>query len=147
MSGSMLAPKKVVPFLKTSSTGAPFLEALACERCGKIFLDARRHCAACGARDALLPKMLQQTGSLHAYTIVHRSLPGVKVPYVSAVIDLDGGGTVKGNLLEVAADPKVIAIGMRVRLTYPLIEREPKPDGESRPPILSYAFVPEGAKS
>lgn len=147
MSSSILASKNVVPFLKTSSTGEPFLEALACERCGKIFLDVRRHCAACGARDALAPKRLGQTGSLYAYTIVHRSLPGVKVPYVSAVIDLDGGGTVKGNLLQVAADPSVISVGMRVRLTYPLIERKPKADGESRPSILSYAFLPEGAKS
>ncbi len=147
MDGSAVAPKPVVPFLKTSSGGGdPFLEALACERCGKLFLDARRHCAACGARDALAPKRLAQTGQLHAYTVVYRSFPGVNVPYVSAVVDLDGGGTVKGNLLDVAADPRAIEIGMRVRLRYSLIERAANAKGQSLPAILTYAFVPEESK-
>ena len=140
MEGSAVAPKPVVPFLKAVTAQEPYLEALACERCGKLFLDERRHCAACGARDALKPQRLQQTGRLHAYTVVYRSLPGVKVPYVSAVVDLDGGGTVKGNLLDVAPDPSAIEIGMRVRLTYPLIDRS----AENRPSILTYAFAPEG---
>ncbi len=143
MNGSALPPKCVVPFLRSFPSEEPYLEALGCQRCDKLFLDARRHCAACGARDALAPTRLQQTGQLHAYTVVHRSLPGVKVPYISALVDLDGGGTVKGNLLEVAPDPSAIQIGMRVQLTYPLIERGPSATGESRAPILSYAFVPE----
>lgn len=143
MSGPSLAPKPVVSFLKLGESGEPHLEALACTRCGKLFLDQRRHCAACGAREALAPQRLQQTGKLHAYTIVHRSLPGVKVPYVSAVVDLDGGGTVKGNLEDVPADPSRIAVGLRVRLRYSTIEREPGPNGQTRPPVATYCFVPE----
>jgi uncharacterized protein len=145
MESSALTPKPVVPFLKGAATvESSYLEALGCERCGKLFLDSRRHCAACGARDAMQPKRLQQTGSLHAFTIVYRSFPGVKVPYVSAIVDLDGGGTVKGNLLETAPDPRAIEIGMRVRLRYALIDRGPGANGEPRPPILTYAFIPEG---
>ena len=147
MQGPSAAPKPVVPFLKIPDRGEPYLEALACERCHKLFLDARRHCAACGARDALKAQPLAQTGRLHAYTIVYRSLPGVKVPYVSAVVDLEGGGTVKGNLEGVAPDPRAIEIGLPVRLVYTRIERGPGPKGEERAPILSYSFAPEGAKS
>ncbi len=143
MSGPSLAPKPVVSFLKLGESGDTHLEALACTRCGKLFLDQRRHCAACGARDALAPQRLQQTGQLHAFTIVHRSLPFVKVPYVSAVVDLDGGGTVKGNLEDVPPDPARIGIGLRVRLRYATLVREPDVNGKSRPPIATYCFVPE----
>ena len=51
------------------------------------------------------------------FTIVHRAAPGIPTPYVSAVVDLDGGGAVKGNLVDVAIDPAAISLGMRVKLT------------------------------
>lgn len=139
MSGST-ATVSAVPFLRSNANGTPHLEALACERCGKLFLDARRHCSACGARDALKPRALSQTGTLYTYTIVHRSMPGIRVPYVSAVVDLDGGGTVKGNLTDVPAEPSAIHIGMRVRLSYFEIDRS----AQGKPAVLAYAFVPEG---
>jgi uncharacterized OB-fold protein len=41
----------------------------------------------------------------------------VKVPYVSAIVDLDGGGVVKANLVGVEPDPGQVQLGMRVRLT------------------------------
>jgi len=143
MSEPSLAPRPVVPFLKVGEAGHAHLEALVCTRCGKLFLDQRRHCAACGARDALAPQRLQEHGQLHAYTIVHRSLPGVKVPFVSAVVDLDGGGTVKGNLENVEPDPSRIAVGQRVRLRYSTIARTPDARGHGSAPILTYCFVPE----
>jgi len=140
MLGSTVAAIPVSPFLRTNADGRPYLEALACERCGKLFLDVRRHCSACGARDALKPRALAQTGTLHTYTIVYRSLPGVRVPYVSAVVDLDGGGTVKSNLEGVPAEPAAIQIGMRVRLSYSEIDRS----AQGKPSVLVYAFAPEG---
>src|SRR5687767_156430 len=94
-------PLPVVPFLKLAENQPPELEGLACSACGKVFVDRRQHCAACGARNALTPKVLATRGVLHAYTIIQRSFPGVPVPYVSAIVDLDGGGTIKGNLIRV----------------------------------------------
>ncbi|HEX9504860.1 MAG TPA: OB-fold domain-containing protein, partial [Acidimicrobiia bacterium] len=49
--------------------------------------------------------------------IVHQAAPGVPVPYVSAVVDLDGGGNVKANVVNVEPDPSKILLGMKVRLT------------------------------
>ena len=40
------------------------------------------------------------------------------MPYVSAIVDLDGGGTVKGNLTGVDPDPAKIKMGMPVRVVY-----------------------------
>ena len=52
-----------------------------------------------------------------ALTIVHRAVPGVPAPYVSAIVDLDGGGIVKANLVDIEADPTKITLGMPVRMT------------------------------
>jgi uncharacterized OB-fold protein len=41
----------------------------------------------------------------------------VPAPYVSALVDLDGGGAVKGNLLNVPPDPEHVKLGMPVRMT------------------------------
>ena len=46
------------------------------------------------ARDALAAQKLSKKGKLYAYSIVHRSFPGVEVPYISAIVDLEGGGTI-----------------------------------------------------
>jgi uncharacterized OB-fold protein len=135
-------PLPVVSFLKLPPGEAPRLEGLACKACGKVFLDERKHCAACGARDAMAPKQLGSQGVLHAYTIIQRSFPGVPVPYVSAVVDLEGGATVKGNLIRVTPTPEHVRAGMRVKLVFDLA---PAKDKEGRS-YMAYFFVPaEGA--
>ena len=39
------------------------------------------------------------------------------MPYVSAVVELDGGGVVKANLVDAGSDPEKIELGMKVKLT------------------------------
>jgi uncharacterized OB-fold protein len=110
-------PRPVVPWL-VLGPGDPYLEGQRCERCGAIYLGARSHCGRCFAREAFAPVRLANRGVLHAYSIVHRCFPGIAVPYVSAIVDLDGGGTVKGNLIEVEPDPAQIRLGMAVEVVY-----------------------------
>jgi uncharacterized OB-fold protein len=92
----------------------PHLVAQECSSCGALFLDRRTACASCGGLDF---SALAGDGTLRAFTIVHRATPDVKVPYVSAIVDLDGGGVVKANLVGVEPDPGQVQLGMRVRLT------------------------------
>ena len=54
---------------------------------------------------------------VRSFAIVHQAAPNVPVPYVSAVVDLDGGGDVKANVVNVEADPVSVSLGMKVRLT------------------------------
>ena len=54
---------------------------------------------------------------MRSFTIVHRTVPGVPAPYVSALVDLDGGGTVKANLSNIPPDPEHVKLGMSVRMT------------------------------
>ena len=60
---------------------------------------------------------LGTTGVVRSFAIVHQAAPGVPVPYVSSVVDLDGGGDVKANVVNVEPDPKTVSLGMKVRLT------------------------------
>ena len=54
---------------------------------------------------------------MRSFAIIHQAAPGVPVPYVSSVIDLDGGGSVKANVLKVEPEPENLSLGMKVRLT------------------------------
>lgn len=96
--------------------GEPHLEANACTACGALFFDRRNACARCG-RVEFARKALATTGTVRSFTIVHRAAPNVPVPYVSSVVELDGGGVVKANLVDAGADPEKIELGMRVRLS------------------------------
>lgn len=136
-------PLPVVPFLKIPSDGAPYLEGRSCERCEVTFLAPRTVCSKCGGRDTLVTKRLSNLGTLHAYSIVHRSFPGVDVPYVSAIVDLDGGGSVKGNLIGVQPDPKKIPFGMPVELVFKDALGRKDSDGNA---YLSYFFQPRARR-
>jgi len=96
--------------------GEPHLVANACTACGALYFDRRNACARCGAGD-FTKQGLASDGQVRAFTIVHRASPGVPAPYVSAVVDLDGGGVVKANIVDVDPVPEKISLGMRVKMT------------------------------
>ncbi len=131
-------PLPVVSFLKIPKKGNPYLEGQRCTQCEAIFLGERSTCSSCGARGAFEAKQLANTGTLYVYSIVHRSFPGVDVPYVSAVVDLDGGGTLKGNLINIAPDPEKVRMGMPVEVVYKIA---PRKDAEGNE-YLTYYFQP-----
>lgn len=132
-------PLPVVDFLKIPDQGEPYLEGHKCGACGAMYLGVRQVCSKCSARDKLAPTKLSDRGHLYVYSIVHRSFPGVAVPYVSAVVDLEGGGTLKGNLMEAGSDPEKIKMGMPVRVVIKDALGRKDKDGNS---YLSYFFEP-----
>jgi uncharacterized OB-fold protein len=96
--------------------GAPHLVANRCDTCGALYFDRRNACAKCSGR-SFSTERLADDGKVRSYTIVHRAAPGVPTPYVSAIVDLTGGGVVKANLLNVEPSPDHVRFGMDVRLT------------------------------
>lgn len=138
---SAASPLPAVPYLKIPEHGEPYLEALRCEACDALFLSQRQVCSKCGTRDRLKPQRLSNRGELYVFSIVHRSFPGIDVPYVSAIVDLEGGGTVKGNLIGVEPDPEKIRLGMPVEVVYKDALGRKDKDGNS---YLSYFFQPRG---
>lgn len=139
MSTAEAGPLPVVEHLKIPAEGDPYLEGSRCRPCGAVFLGHRNVCSRCAERDQMETIRLADTGTLYSYAIVHRSFPGVEVPFISAIVDLDGGGTLKGNLLEVAADPEQIAFGMPIKVVFrDALGRKDKAGNR----YLSYFFVP-----
>lgn len=132
-------PLPVVEFLKLPDSGEPYLEGHKCGACGAIFLGKRQVCSKCAARGRLEPVRLSNRGTLYVFSIVCRSFPGIEVPYVSAIVDLDGGGTVKGNLIGVEPDPAKIKLGMPVEVVYKDALGRKDRDGNS---YVSYFFQP-----
>jgi uncharacterized protein len=94
----------------------PHLVAAECSSCGALFFDRRNACANCGGCD-FRERRLASTGIVRAFTIVHRASGDVNVPYVSGIVDLDGGGVVKANIVGIDPEPGSVALGMKVRLT------------------------------
>ncbi len=62
-------------------------------------------------------RSLAATGTVRSFTIVHRAAPGILVPFISALVNLDGGGVVSTNLRGIDPDPEKITPGMPVKLT------------------------------
>lgn len=139
MAEAATKPLPAVDYLKIPDEGEPWLEGSECGSCGAVFLGTRSVCSKCGARDQMKTKRLADTGHLYTYAIVHRSFPGIEVPFVSAVVDLDGGGTLKGNLVDVDPDPAKIEFGMPVKVVFRDALGRRDQDGNR---YLSYFFVP-----
>jgi uncharacterized OB-fold protein len=92
----------------------PHLVAHECTSCGARFFDRRNACASCFGtefQDVDIPT----EGEVRAFTIVAFAAPGVPVPFVSAIVDC-GGTSVRGNIVNVPADPEHVELGMKVRL-------------------------------
>ena len=90
--------------------GEPHLVAHECDSCGALYFGRRNACGRCAER-TFHPRALGTTGVVRSFAIVHQAAPNVPVPYVSAVVDLDGGGDVKANIVNVEPDPANVRWG------------------------------------
>ncbi len=133
------SPLPVVTWLKGADTADPYLEGHKCAACGAVFLGAREVCSSCGTRNQMDAVRLPNRGKLYSYSIVHRSFPGIEVPYISAIVDLDNGGTVKGNLINVEPDPDKISFDMPVEVVFGDALGRKDREGNS---YLAYFFQP-----
>ena len=140
MSETASKPLPAVKHLIIPDDGDPYIEGHKCGDCGAMYLGERANRAKCGARGKIEKTRLSNTGKLYSYTIVHRSFPGIEVPYISAIVDLDGGGTIKGNLIDVEPDPEKIEFGMPVDVVYKDALGRKDRDGNS---YISYFFQPK----
>jgi uncharacterized OB-fold protein len=74
--------------------------------------------------------------------VVHRSYPGIAVPFVSAIVDLDGGLSFKGTLKGVHQED--LRSGMPVRLVFD--DAGGAHDAEGAP-YIGFHFIAEGASA
>ena len=116
--------------------GPPRLVAWEAGGSGARYFD-RRNADAKGGGTEFRRKKLATKGVVRSFTIVNRGVPGVPVPYVSVLVDLEGGGTVKANLSNITPDPDHVKLGMAVKmLTF---AAGPYGDGTD---AIAFAFEP-----
>ena len=125
--------------VKVGPGNEAWIEGFRCGACGAVMVAAGMACRRCGSRDQLESFRAVQTGKVFSWTVVHRSYPGIAVPFVSAIIDLDDGLTLKGTLREV--DPDAVHSGLRVRLVMDDAGGVCDSDGV---PYVGFHFLPDG---
>ena len=108
------------PFIEIDETGQPNLVAVRCRNCGATYAGPERTaCARCLSRGDVFERYTpSRQGTLHSAAIVHRAYPGIEVPFISAIVDLDDGPTLKGVLRAASFEPEEIGPGRRVEVCF-----------------------------
>jgi uncharacterized protein len=103
-------------------TAAGELRIQQCNACGVLRFPPGPACPDCGALDRG-HTVAAGTGTVFSY-VVHRHppVPGKELPIVIALIDLDEGVRMVGEVVDVADDE--IEIGMRLRVDYRTVDDE-----------------------
>ena len=137
--GTDTGPRPIVPFLKLG--GQPYLTAQKCS-CGALFLDTKRvACSKCGSTSGFQQVKLSNNGKVYVFSVVHQSFPGIKTPYVTAIVDMPEGVSVRTNLMDV--DPNDVQkepqkyFDMPVEMTTYTAAK----DREGRE-VIAFAFKP-----
>jgi uncharacterized protein len=123
-----------------------YLTGYRCQECHATYLGENRvGCSKCTSTAPLKEIRLSTRGLLYVYSIVHQSVPGAPVPYVSAIVDLPEGVSVRCNLIDVEPDPAKIQFGMPVEMvTRKVRERKEKnvEGNEETIDIIAFFFKP-----
>ena len=137
------APRRrpIVPFLELGDAagGKPHLLGYRCAGCGAIYFSSRVACAKCATEGGFERIRLGDKGKLYVYSIVHQSAPGVKTPFISAIVDLPEGVAVRCTLVDVEPDPAKLAFDMPVEM----ITRTVRTDNEGVE-VVAFFFRPQG---
>jgi len=133
----MSNPVPAVAYMEPAGDGGWQLRGSRCTRCGAVHLGRRSVCPACTARGGLEPLRLAERGRVYTFTTVHRSVPGVAVPFVMAVVDLDDGPALRGTLVDAAAGE--VRFGMPVRVVF----RDSGQRDAKGNPCVAFFFTPD----
>ena len=118
--------QKPLPAPLHRETSAPFWEAARrhelamqrCEACGRLVWYPREVCSFC-LSSRLAWETLGGRGRLHSYTVIHQPAnPAFRedVPYIYAMVELDEGPRIIGNLID--CRPEEARIDMPVVAVY-----------------------------
>jgi uncharacterized OB-fold protein len=89
-----------------------------CKRCNKLFFYPREVCPTC-LNDDLDWQKVSGSGRLHSFTVIHQPANPAfqdEVPYVYAMVQLDEGPRMIGNLVDCA--PGDAKVDMRLEAVF-----------------------------
>jgi len=129
--------RPILPFLRLPEQGEPYLVGQKCGGCGAVYLNQRVACSKCQATGPFTEIPLSRTGTLHVFSIVHQSMPGVPTPYIAAIVDLPEGVSVRATLVDVEPDPAKLKFDMPLEMTTGVSQKDK--DGND---VVAFWFRP-----
>jgi len=112
------------------------LEGTVCRTCNTYYFPPRAVCPKCRSKGKIEPYTFKGTGKVVTYTRVYVPPKGFEhqVPYFLAIVELDEGTRVLGQVV----DTSRVEIGMRVKAVFRKIQQN-DPEGLKH---YGYKFVP-----
>ena len=94
------------------------LRIAVCEDCAHAIHPPQLLCPRCHSQ-RVTPRAVAGTGTVYTFTVNHQQwIPGMEVPFVLAVVDVDGAPGVRVTSRLVGAQPDAVRIGQRVRVGF-----------------------------
>lgn len=139
----MPSPRPATGFIRIGKDLRAWIAGYRCPDCGAVALQMTLACRHCSSRKPLQEFRAAERGSIYSWTVVERSYPGIPVPFVSVIVDLDDGLSLKGTLR--GADRDSVRAGMPVSLAFDDAGGAVDADGAA---YIGYHFTPlAGEKS
>lgn len=127
-----------IPQIHLPANGPPELHGVRCVDCGQAYLARPTACPACCSRKPMEEFAMRGDGKLYSWTVIYRSFPGVRTPFVMAVVDMAEGLALRGTLEGVDPDPAALRFDLPVRFAF----RDSGQRDEQGRPYVSFVFVP-----
>jgi uncharacterized OB-fold protein len=132
-------PRPIVPFLKLAPK--PHLVGTKCT-CGAVYLDARKvACSKCGATGPFSQIELSNKGKVYVFSVVHQSFPGIKTPYITAIVDLPEGVSVRSNISDVVPEDMQKEPGKYFNMPVEMVTGVVAKDREGHD-VVAFSFRP-----
>ncbi len=110
------------------------LEGTKCEVCGNVYFPPRNVCPKCRSKGKIVPFTFSGKGKVYSLTEISVPPTGLErqVPYVFAIIELDEGARVAGQIVDASYED--VSIGDRVEVVFRKIQQD-DPEG-----LIHYGF-------
>lgn len=132
---------EIRPIVKHLRLGATrdedYLFGSRCKNCNTLYVGPRRFCGKCSSAGPFEEVRLSDEGEVHVWSIIHQTAPGLKAPYIAAVVDLPEGVSVNTNIEGVEPKPENMKFGMKVKMFTEKVSEDR--DGNS---YIAYKFRP-----
>lgn len=130
--------RPIVPYLALGPTREEdYLFGSRCTKCGTLYVGPRLFCGKCSGEGPFETVRLSKEGEVYVWSIIHQSVPWVKVPYIAAVVDLPEGVSVNANIEGIEPKPENLKFGMKVKMFTEVVSQDA--DGNQ---YVGYKFRP-----